>query len=578
MHLITNSRSFLKSKKAVLAGAAVLLSSLLVIQNSANAAPATNGPIVAFGQRLLLVNEDGTSVPSPRYLLGAPQYSHDGTKMAWVAQGSNGSSSKIQISNVDGTSVKTLLDSSTIQFQKLQFTSTGQILLLKNNSQVLYSIDSTTENQTLSVSNEILTLNVGNINDISVSKNDKLAYINSAACPPPTAGQGVWGVFTRDVSGTGAGTLVTGSCEYTVSVKKEARAVQWNAAGTGVFLGFSDMSTSSAIVQSIQLLNPTGGVTPVAIIGTDSSVSNMLNQPQQIAISPDGAKLVLIAGKANERILKLWTVKTDGTSLAASTFEPKTLNLSWAQPITLDVVPTVPTVPPRPTTTTTSTTTSTTIATTTTLPTSVYASAVPGITVTDPTVYRTAPQEVAGKSAIIVLTPLQNKILDIVSKTPSVCLPNDDNLVFIDEGKCIAEVVNAKTRNAIRTLRTTVVSDDISELQVGNEVAVLAPLYFVAGSFEFKPESLTRLAKLKNRISNAGSVLVAGHSGILSGNTPENIKLSGERAKAAVKELKARGAKGPFSVASVGALDPATTLKTQAAQEKNRRVVIVLIP
>lgn len=574
MHLSNNSRSFLKSKKAVLAGAAVLLTSLLVIQNSANAAPATNGPIVAFGQRLLLVNEDGTSVPSPRYLLGAPQYSHDGTKMAWVAQGGNGSSSKIQISNVDGTSVKTLLDSSTIQFQKLQFTSTGQILLLKNNSQVLYSIDSTTENQTLSVSNEILTLNVGNINDISVSKNDKLAYINSAACPPPSAGQGVWGVFTRDVSGTGEGTLVTGSCEYTVSAKKEARTVVWNAAGTGIFLGFSDMSTSSAIVQSIQLLDPNGGLTPVATVGTDTSESDMVHQINALAMSPDGTKLALITNKPNSYTFKLWTVKTDGTSLAASTFEPKLNMLSWAQPITLDVVPTTTTVVRTTTTTLATTTTSTT----TTLPTSVYASAVPGITVTDPTVYRTAPQEVAGKSAIIVLTPLQNKVLDIVSKTPSVCLPNDDNLVFIDEGKCIAEVVNAKTRKALRTLRTTVVSDDISELQVGNEVAVLAPLYFVAGSFKFKPESLTRLAKLKNRISNAGSVLVAGHSGILLGNTPENIKLAGERAKAAVKELKARGAKGPFSVASVGALDPATTLKTQAAQEKNRRVVIVLIP
>ena len=574
MHLSNNSRSFLKSKKAVLAGAAVLLSSLLVIQNSANAAPATNGPIVAFGQRLSLVNEDGTSVPSPQALVGPPQYSHDGTKMAWVAQGNNGSSSKIQISNADGTSVKTLLNSSTIQFQKLQFTSTGQILLLKNNSQVLYSIDSTTENQTLSSSNEILTLNVGNINDISVSKNDKLAYINSAACPPPAAGQGVWGVFTRDVSGTGAGTLVTGSCEYTVSAKKEARAVVWNAAGTGIFLGFSDMSTSSAIVQSIQLLNPNGGLTPVATVGTDTSESDMVHQINALAMSPDGTKLALITNKPNSYTFKLWTVKTDGTSLAASTFEPKLNMLSWAQPITLDVVPTTTTVVRTTTTTLATTTTSPT----TTLPTSVYASAVPGITVTDPTVYRTAPQEVAGKSAIIVLTPLQNKVLDIVSKTPSVCLPNDDNLVFIDEGKCIAEVVNAKTRNALRTLRTTVVSDDISELQVGNEVAVLAPLYFVAGSFDFKPESLARLAKLKNRISNAGSVLVAGHSGILLGNTPENVKLAGERAKAAVKELKARGAKGPFSVASVGALDPATTLKTQAAQEKNRRVVIVLIP
>jgi outer membrane protein OmpA-like peptidoglycan-associated protein len=574
MHLSNNSRSFLKSKKAVLAGAAVLLSSLLVIQNSANAAPATNGPIVAFGQRLSLVNEDGTSVPSPQALVGPPQYSPDGTKMAWVAQGNNGSSSKIQISNADGTSVKTLLNSSTIQFQKLQFTSTGQILLLKNNSQVLYSIDSTTENQTLSVSNEILTLNVGNINDISVSKNDKLAYINSAACPPPGAGQGVWGVFTRDISGTGAGTLVTGSCEYTVSAKKESRTVVWNAAGTGIFLGFSDMSTSSAIVQSIQLLNPNGGVTPVVTVGTDTSESDMVHQINALAMSPDGTKLALITNKPNSFTFKLWTVKTDGTSLAASTFEPKLNMLSWAQPITLDVVPTTTTVVRTTTTTLATTTTSTT----TTLPTSVYASAVPGITVTDPTVYRTAPKEVAGKSAIIVLTPTQNKVMDIVSKTPSVCLPNDDNLVFIDEGKCIAEVVNAKTRNALRTLRTTVVSDDISELQVGNEVAVLAPLYFVAGSFDFKPESLARLTKLKTRISSAGSVLVAGHSGILLGNTPENIKLSGERAKAAVKELKARGAKGTFSVASVGALDPATTLKTQAAQDKNRRVVIVLIP
>jgi outer membrane protein OmpA-like peptidoglycan-associated protein len=312
----------------------------------------------------------------------------------------------------------------------------------------------------------------------------------------------------------------------------------------------------------------------VVTVGTDTSESDMVHQINALAMSPDGTKLALITNKPNSFTFKLWTVKTDGTSLAASTFEPKLNMLSWAQPITLDVVPTTTTVVRTTTTTLATTTTSTT----TTLPTSVYASAVPGITVTDPTVYRTAPKEVAGKSAIIVLTPTQNKVMDIVSKTPSVCLPNDDNLVFIDEGKCIAEVVNAKTRNALRTLRTTVVSDDISELQVGNEVAVLAPLYFVAGSFDFKPESLARLTKLKTRISSAGSVLVAGHSGILLGNTPENIKLSGERAKAAVKELKARGAKGTFSVASVGALDPATTLKTQAAQDKNRRVVIVLIP
>jgi hypothetical protein len=79
-------------------------------------------------------------------------------------------------------------------------------------------------------------------------------------------------------------------------------------------------------------------------------------------------------------------------------------------------------------------------------------------------------------------------------------LPHDDDLVFLDNGKCIAEVVNVKTRAVLRTLRTTVVDDEVSELKVGNEIAILTPLCFVAGTFDFKPESLSRLGRLKNRI------------------------------------------------------------------------------
>jgi alpha-tubulin suppressor-like RCC1 family protein/outer membrane protein OmpA-like peptidoglycan-associated protein len=207
-----------------------------------------------------------------------------------------------------------------------------------------------------------------------------------------------------------------------------------------------------------------------------------------------------------------------------------------------------------------------------------YATAVPGVTVTDAKVYVTAPREVAGASAITVLTSAQNKVMDVVSKTPSICLPNDDDLIFLDEGKCIADVVNVKTRKVLRTLRTTVVEDDIADLKVGNEIAILTPLYFFSGTTNFKGASLARLGKLKSRINAAGSVLIAGHSGTLTGNTPENVKLSQQRAAATVKELKLRGAKGPFAIATVGALDPASKGKSQADQDKNRRVVIVLIP
>jgi len=86
------------------------------------------------------------------------------------------------------------------------------------------------------------------------------------------------------------------------------------------------------------------------------------------------------------------------------------------------------------------------------------------------------------------------------------------------------------------------------------------------------------LQSIKDRISAAGTVLLVGHSGILMGNTQENQELGRARAISARNELRSMGAKGPFYFTSAGALAPATLRMTPAAQAKNRRVVIVLIP
>jgi outer membrane protein OmpA-like peptidoglycan-associated protein len=208
----------------------------------------------------------------------------------------------------------------------------------------------------------------------------------------------------------------------------------------------------------------------------------------------------------------------------------------------------------------------------------VFAAAKPGVTVTDSKVYTAPPAEVAADSAINVLTKAQNKVFDVESKTPAVCLPNDDELVFIDEGKCIAEVVNAKTRAVLRTLKTTVVADDISEVKVGNAIVTLAPIYFDVMSSSLDAKALARLKSLKSQISAAGSVLIIGHSGTLNGNSPANVAISRARAASTLASLKTLGAKGPFAISGVGALDPANTGKTEADQAKNRRVVIALIP
>ena len=249
---------------------------------------------------------------------------------------------------------------------------------------------------------------------------------------------------------------------------------------------------------------------------------------------------------------------------------------------------------PRPTTSATTTTTTvaatTTVAPTTTVPSTPtttvvlstaaakYVNAVPGITVTDPVVYRKAPIRVADNSAILVMTTQQARTFDVVSRTPAICLPNDNDLVFINQGSCIAEIVNQRTRAVLRTLRTKVVGDDIEQLLVGNEIVTLAPVYFDRMSALIDTKGRQTLNTIRPQALAAGSILVMGHSGIIYGNSPENQKVANDRAVAVMKALKSFGVKAPFATSSVGANDPASKATSEKAQDRNRRVIIALIP
>jgi outer membrane protein OmpA-like peptidoglycan-associated protein len=210
--------------------------------------------------------------------------------------------------------------------------------------------------------------------------------------------------------------------------------------------------------------------------------------------------------------------------------------------------------------------------------TAIYTSAIPGVTKTDTKVYRVAPQEVAANSSISVLTPTQKLTMNLVTRTADVCLPNNDDLVFLAKGQCISDVVNSKTLKVLRTLRTKVVGTNISQLRVGNAIATIAPIYFDFVSSKLNRNAVTRLKKIRSQISQAGSVLVVGHSGTINGNSRANIKLSQDRAARVVTALRQAGSKGPFTYSGVGASAPSSPRSTLAAQAKNRRVIIVLIP
>jgi outer membrane protein OmpA-like peptidoglycan-associated protein len=217
--------------------------------------------------------------------------------------------------------------------------------------------------------------------------------------------------------------------------------------------------------------------------------------------------------------------------------------------------------------------------TTTVAPVATATAVVPGVTVTDTKVYtKSVPNKDAAGFAIAVMTPAQAKTRDIETLTPRVCLPANDDLVFIKTGRCVAQIVSEKTGKVLRRLTTRVVADEVSEINVGNEIVTLAPIYFGGASASVDAKAKKRLQSIKDRISAAGTVLLVGHSGILMGNTPENQEMGRARAIATRNELRDMGAKGPFFVTSAGALAPASTKMTQVAQAKNRRVVIVLIP
>ena len=328
--------------------------------------------------------------------------------------------------------------------------------------------------------------------------------------------------------------VMTSSDGITWTARTAASAVGWNAVvyGGGKFVAV----TSSG---SNRVMTSTDGITWAAHTAADASGWSSVTYG-------NGLYVAVAANGSGARVM------TSGAIVAPTT---------TAAPTTTTVAPTTTTVAPT---------------TTTTVP--ARTESVPGVTVTDTKIYSRPPARVASSSAIAVLTREQNKTLDITTRTPTVCLPNDDELVFIDTGRCIADVVNTKTRQVLRSLRTTVMPSDVSELNVGNEIVTLAPIFFENGSSIVSAKGRATLRNLKERISAAGSVLVIGHSGTLNGNTPENIALSRSRAVATVATLQDLKAKGPFAIAGVGAVDPAGTGRTEASQALNRRVVVVLIP
>jgi outer membrane protein OmpA-like peptidoglycan-associated protein len=177
-----------------------------------------------------------------------------------------------------------------------------------------------------------------------------------------------------------------------------------------------------------------------------------------------------------------------------------------------------------------------------------------------------------------VLSVKQAASRRIHSLTPVVCLGAKYDVVFLNEGRCVVQIKNAKSGKVVRSLVTIVGQPKRGQKTIGTKITSVGPILFETGTAGIRSPGASTIRAAKKAMSDATSILVVGHSGSALGNTAQNQRLSVDRA-AQIKSLLVKGGvRTPISAYGLGALDPVTKMIYEFAQRENRRVAVYLIP
>lgn len=181
-------------------------------------------------------------------------------------------------------------------------------------------------------------------------------------------------------------------------------------------------------------------------------------------------------------------------------------------------------------------------------------------------------------SALRMMSANQNKTYYINSLTPTTCLGSDRFLVFIEAGRCRVQMIVRRNGRVQRTVGTRVVDETV--VPSGDLVAVQAPtvLYFANGSNRLTAASTRALRDLMPDARRASSLLVAGHTGNLAGESSNLVALSQRRAMQVRSLMRGQGARQTIAIWSFGASDPVTNSRSAKQQAKNRRAEVYLVP
>ena len=223
------------------------------------------------------------------------------------------------------------------------------------------------------------------------------------------------------------------------------------------------------------------------------------------------------------------------------------------------------------------TTTSTTVPapTTTTVPASTPTTVPATVSSTgrfDSRVYSTPPARIGQLSMVRIMSMASLRTLTIRSTTPGTCIAAGTVVVTVGVGDCEVLIRSLANREVLRRWRTSVVA---STGAVGSQVRVAPIVQFARSS------RIPRARDLNDALdaaSGARSVMVVGHSALLTGNTPENRVLSAKRADRVAALLRKDARAGEVVSVAIGADAPVTRALTESMQSRNRRVTVYFVP
>lgn len=195
---------------------------------------------------------------------------------------------------------------------------------------------------------------------------------------------------------------------------------------------------------------------------------------------------------------------------------------------------------------------------------------------TDTKVYSTRlPLSVQPNSALTVLTASQAKTLSVRTNTPQVCVGTTNSVLMLDTGRCSVRIVNTATNDVVRRLVTTVKKTDVAE---GSIVTTSTPIMFKQAKTGLSKAAQAQVAALVSSATDAGRIVIVGHSAALGDTSPYTYAISRNRALAVKAAMVKAGVKTPIDIVAMGYSKPAKTSKTEAAQAKNRRVEVYIVP